>query len=161
VVTQTGQTGKTQAQNPEQEALAVLHAHRQQSGYIPWDNDDNERLKALDKKQQRQTREQRELLEGQALYRSRAVVPAARFERVSDALPPVTLTPRPVESAESQPVESVDRPEPARENEPGVLTIRIDPELARVAVGLERTSEYLVWSLGRHFFGVPGTSTAF
>jgi hypothetical protein len=159
VVTQPGQTDQEQAQNPEQEALAALHAHRQQSGYTPWDNGDNEHLRTLDKKQQRQTRERREILEGQAAYQQRAIRPAARFERVPDALSQVTFTPHSIESEENQSVGPVDRPEPAHENEPGVLTIRIDPELARVAVGLERTGEYWVWSLGRHFFGVPGCTT--
>jgi hypothetical protein len=159
VVTQPSQTDQRQAQNLEQEALAALHAHRQQSGYTPWDNGDNERFKALDKRQQRQTQERRELLDGQAVYRHRAIGPAARFETVAGAFPQVTFTPTPVVSEENPPAETVDRPEPAGEDEPDILIIRIDPELARVAVGLERSGEYLVWSLARHFFGVPGRTT--
>lgn len=163
MVTQTRQTDKIQAQTPEQEALAALYAHRQQSGYTPWDNGDNEHLRALEKKQQQQTREQQDILEGQAVYRSRAAVPNAWFETVSEALPQVTCTPQPVKSEENQPVEPTNPPAPARlpanEDEPGVLTIRVDPELARVAVGLEKIGEYFVWSLARHFFGVPGRTT--
>lgn len=36
------------------------------------------------------------------------------------------------------------------------LEIRVDPELGRLAVGLDKTGEYLVWALARHHFGKPG-----
>lgn len=40
--------------------------------------------------------------------------------------------------------------------EPGPLQVWIDPELGRLAVGLKKPSEYLVWSVARHHFGNPG-----
>lgn len=39
------------------------------------------------------------------------------------------------------------------------LRLKIDPELARIALGLNRTGEYFVWCVGHHFFGQPGHTT--
>ena len=39
------------------------------------------------------------------------------------------------------------------------LEIKIDPELARLAVGLNKTGEYFVWCVGHHFFGDPGRTS--
>ena len=36
------------------------------------------------------------------------------------------------------------------------LSIKIDPELGRVAMGLGVACEFRVWSVARHFYGIPG-----
>ena len=160
---QDHQAEKKQPKNLEQEALAALQEHRQQSGHQPWNHNDNERLKVLDKKQKQKEKERQALLEGQKLLRQQTTAPARWFATVIEALPQVTLVSQPVEVEEKREPKPTPRPEIASqtlpEAEPQPLTIRVDPELARVAVGLNRASEFFVWSLCRHYFGVPGSTT--
>ena len=89
MASETGPTQQQPPQNREQEALAALHAHRQRSGYVPWNNDDNERLRALDKHQKQQARDRRDLRAGVALYRRRATRPAPAFRPIADEAPQI------------------------------------------------------------------------
>ena len=160
MATRTGQTEPKSTQASEQEALAALRQHRQQSGYVPWNQNDNEQLRALDQTQKQQAQEQRELREAQALHQRRAVTPTTWFDTVTDALPQVTLVPRPPEPATPAPPPTPTDPlaNPPDSNSPE-LTVKIDPELARVAVGLRKTGEFFIWCIGQHHFGQPGHTT--
>ena len=118
-------TGKTQSPSQrEQDALAALRAYREQSGYVPWDHSDNERLRALDTRQQQTIRAQHEFARVRSGYEARTGSQAQSFETLTDNFPQVTLVP------------SAPDPDPP-------LEVKIDPELARVAEGLSRTNEYL------------------
>jgi hypothetical protein len=144
VATKDHSSEKNHNRSTEQEALEGLRQHRQQSGYTPWNNDDNEQLRALDHKQKQQAREQQAQREGEQLYqrlvaaRPSLVVMTGTLPRVSEASQPATV------------------PETPPEVQPQPLTIRIDPELARLALGLNRASLFRVWAVARHHFGQPG-----
>lgn len=110
--------------------------HRARSGHVPWDHSDNARQQALDARQRQDLHAQREFARVRSGFqnRSKDCQPVAT---PGDHLPQVTL-------ALAEPED--DAP----------LQVKIDPELGRVVVGLQRTSEFRVWAVARHFFGVPG-----
>jgi hypothetical protein len=144
--------------NQTQEALEALRQHRQQSGYVPWNHDDNERLKAIDQQQKKRRQEARALQQGRERFNLRYKKTTSPFTSIADIDLHVTHAPQSGQTeAESQP-EPISQA-PGGEEPP--LTIRIDPELARVAVGLDKTSEFFVWALARHYFGVPGKTTRY
>ena len=138
------QTGKKQSQNLEQEALDALRVHREKSGHAPWNHNDNQQLKRLDKKQKKQQRERQAQQEGQKIPPRLTRATTKAFTTVAEAIPPIAAK-----------MEIIEAPAP----ETGPLQVWIDPELGRLAVGLKRTSEYLVWSILRHYFGQPGWTT--
>lgn len=125
----------------EAAALALLRAHREQSGYVPWPHPDNEQLREADRQRQRRTQEDREILAGSAAYRKLAT-PATQFATLADQIPQIQPTVR----------SEADTAEPAAP----ALTVRADPELGRLAVALNKASEFRVWLIARHFFGQPG-----
>ncbi|MBW1927481.1 MAG: hypothetical protein JRI35_09925, partial [Deltaproteobacteria bacterium] len=63
----------------EREALAALRAHRQQSGYVPWNHDDNPRLKQRDDQQRQRERAQQAWLIGQHIHQRRARAATTTF----------------------------------------------------------------------------------
>jgi hypothetical protein len=145
----------TDAQPPqalEQEALAALRAYRAQAGYTPWNHDDNEALRVLDKEQKQQQAEARAFRDGLDRYQRRGLTPpAAFFDRIAQALPRITEI---TSSAKETPDAALpDQPEA---EETGLLLVRLDPELGRLAVALEKSSEFRVWAVARHVFGKPG-----
>jgi hypothetical protein len=123
------------------EALALLRAHRQQSGYAPWPQADNEQLREADRQRQRRTQEDRAFADGLAVYR-KLTTPDSRLARLADHIPQV----EPPAKGED------DTLTPATTG----LTVRVDPELARLAVALNKAGEFRVWLIARHFFGQPG-----
>ena len=122
-------------------ALELLRAHREKSGYAPWPHPDNERLREADRRRQREAQEAREFSAGLTVYRKLAT-PGTQFARLADHIPQGQLTTR----------GEGDAPEPAA----AALTVRADPELARLAVALNKAGEFRVWLIARHFFGRPG-----
>lgn len=125
----------------EAAALALLRAHREKSGYVPWPHPDNQKLREADKKRQRQAQETLEFSAGLAAYRKLAAA-ATQFARLADHIPQV----QPPARAEGK------TPEPAAAG----LSVRADPELGRLAVALNKAGEFRVWLVARHFFGRPG-----
>jgi hypothetical protein len=167
VADQDRPTEKKQAQHQAQEALDALRAHRQQSGYVPWNHDDNERLRALYNQQKKRQQDEHALQQGSECFQLRSRQPASSFTAIADVALHVTQAPPPIEAptnipdpetqaASLAPDATVKTP---KTDVPHPLTIRVDPELARVAVGLDRASEFFVWALARHYFGMPGKTT--
>ncbi len=153
----SSQTDQNQAQTREQEALTALRAHRAQMGIKPWNNDDNERLRALDQQQKQQQAERQAYRDGLYIYRQRRVSSTpVRFETPAAVLPALPITCSPAEESDLSSTSLPDNPPPA-DAEP--LRVRIDPELGRLALGLGKSSEYRVWVVARHYFGNPGWVT--
>jgi hypothetical protein len=138
------QVEKKQPQNLEQKALAALRAHREKSGHIPWDHSDNDQLKRLDKKQRQHRRDRQSYQEAQRTLSRLASSSPPVFTPVAEAVSQVTAQ-----------IEIAETPAP----DPVPLQVWIDPELGRLAVGLKKTGEYLLWSVFRHFYGQPGWTT--
>jgi len=125
----------------EAQALELLRAHREKSGYVAWPHPDNEQLRKVDRQRQQQAQETQDFTVGLAAYR-RAATSGTQFSRLADhflSLPPTATG-------------EVDTPEPTVVG----LTVRADPELGRLAVALNKSSEFRVWLIARHFFGQPG-----
>lgn len=127
---------------PEAQALAALRAYRQESGYIPWTHPDNDRLRELDREQQRHQQTAREIEAGYAIYQTKRVARQRLVSQLSDHWPAVEC------QAQAKPAE----PKPSK----APLAVRADPELSRLAVALSKTGEFRVWLIARHFFGQPG-----
>lgn len=123
----------------EAEALALLRAHREKSGYVPWPHPDNQKLQEADQKRQRQAQETLEFSVGLTAYRKLAT-PATQFATLADHIPQTQPTTR----------GKLKTPTPAE------LTVRADPELGRLAVALNKAGELRIWLVARHFFGQPG-----
>ena len=125
----------------EQLALAALRTHRQQSGYAPWPHNGEDQLRELEDQRHQRQQLERDLQAGLAAYHSRSTPHIRRIETLSDHWPAVHLVP----------TETTDAPP----DEPD-LTVRADPELGRLAIGLGKAAEFRVWLIARHTFGRPG-----
>lgn len=135
------QSEEVPSTDTSREALALLRAHREQSGYVPWPHPDNEQLREADRQRQRQTQETLEFSAGLAAYQTRAV-PDTQFATLAEHIPEV----------QPRAKDEDDTPESAS----AALAVRADPELGRLAVALNKASEFRVWLIARHFFGRPG-----
>jgi hypothetical protein len=152
VETRNRPTDQKPPQALEQEALAALRAYREQAGHAPWNHDDNESLRALDQHQKQQQAEERAFRDGLDRYQRRGLTPPpAFFDRIAGALPEITEI---TSCAEETPKAAL--PGQPEAEETGPLLVRLDPELGRLAVALEKSSEFRVWAVARHVFGNPG-----
>ncbi len=142
MATVSSQPDKHSQQQREQEALTILRTHRQQSGYAPWTQDDNDRLRSVETRQKQQAQADQDYQEGADLYHQRAMPRQKLFVPVA---------------AVSLQVEHV--PTPVKKDPPPPLEVRIDPELGRLAIGLSKVAEFRLWAIARHQFGRPGWTT--
>jgi len=71
----------------ERQALELLRAHRQTSGYVPWPSDDNERLRALDQQRKQQQQAETEYQAGLAAYQRRTVPCRPLWQSLAGVLP--------------------------------------------------------------------------